>query len=163
MQRAVILLDGPIGVGKTALGRAVASGLAFGFIDGDDYSEPGGWLHSILKTSHRIVAASGEPLRPHPAVIVSYPLRCTNWMFFSKTFERMGIACYCIGLTASISAISTRERKLDADELARSAEMIEQGYGQRPFSSIHLRTDEASFDETSQRLAAHICQLLGGT
>lgn len=163
MQRAVILLDGPIGVGKTSLGRAVAASLAFGFIDGDDHSAPGHWLHSILRTSRKIVSASEHALRAHPAAIVSHPLRCTNWVFFSQTFARMGISCHCIGLMADITAISARGRKLDAGELTRSAEMIAQGYGQRSFSSIHLRTDEASFDQTCQRLADKIRQVLSSS
>ncbi len=160
MVASVILIDGPIGVGKTTLGRAAASNLALGFIDGDDYSAPGYWLRSILRTSRKIVSASENTLRTYPAVIVSYPLRCTNWLYFSQTFGRMGIACHCIGLIADISAISARQRKLDARELARSAEMAAQGYGQRSFSAAILRTDEVGFEATSQRLANNVSELL---
>ncbi|WP_299845712.1 hypothetical protein [uncultured Jannaschia sp.] len=163
MQRTVILLDGPIGVGKTSLGQAAACALEFGFVDGDDHSTPGHWVRSILRTSRKIVAECENALRTRPAVIVSYPLRCTNWVFYSQTFERMGIGCHCIGLMAEVSAISARERKLDAGELARSTEMLAQGYGQRPFSSAYLRTDQMSFDETCQRLEAKIRQVLSGS
>lgn len=72
MKPAVIFLDGPIGVGKTSLGRAAAMSLNLGFIDGDDHSAPGHWLRSILRTSHKIVAASLDALRDRPAVIVAY-------------------------------------------------------------------------------------------
>ena len=89
MKPAVIFLDAPIGVGKTSLGRAAAMKLNLGFIDGDDYSAPGSWFRSILRTSRRIVAASLDALRDRPAVIVAYPLRCTNWVFFSKSFTTL--------------------------------------------------------------------------
>lgn len=162
MQKTVFMLDGPIGVGKTSLGRAAAPGLAFGFIDGDDHSAPGHWLRSILRTSRTIVALCETTLRSRDGVIVSYPLRCTDWVFFSQTFGRMGIACHCIGLTATPDAILARERKLDAHEITRSREMMAQGYGQREFSSAHLCTDEAPFDETHRRLELVIRQILGG-
>ena len=160
MRKSVLLLDGPVGVGKSSLGRAAASRLAFGFIDGDDCSEPGPWLRSILRTSRGIVAASQDLLRDHRAVIVAYPLRCTNWVFYHQTFARMGVRCRCIGLSADLDAIASRERVLGDGEMARSAEMIAQGYGRRPFSAATLRTDEADFDETCRRLVATVERVL---
>lgn len=147
MQRAVVFLDGPIGLGKTYLGRAGAASMSLGFIDGDDHSTTGHWLRSALRTSRRIVAASEDALHNEAAVLVAYPLRCKEWVFFSQTFERMGIACHCICLAADIAAISARERELDADEIARSAEMTAQGCGSRPFGTARLRTDEFSLSE----------------
>lgn len=158
MQRAVVLLDGPIGVGKTTLGKTVAAGMGLGFIDGDDCSTTGHWLRSALTTSRRIVAASENALNEQAAVLVSYPLRCKEWVFLSQTFERKGFACNCICLTADVAAISARERKLNSAEIARSAEMISQGYGSRPFATARLRTDEHSFSETCRLLEG----LIGG-
>lgn len=54
MRRAVVFPDGPVGVGKTTLGRAVAQDPGPGFID--DHSAPGPWLRSILRTSRIILA-----------------------------------------------------------------------------------------------------------
>ncbi|MEP1930398.1 MAG: AAA family ATPase [Roseibium sp.] len=161
-QKSVVLLDGPVGVGKTSLGRAAATQLSYAFIDGDDHSMPGNWLGTILQTSRRIVAASAEALQSQPVVIVSYPLRCTNWIFYHQTFERMGIQCRCIGLFADISAISNRARTLSEHEIARSSEMIAQGYGQRSFSDFTVRTDNYDFDETCLRLTHKIQQALTG-
>lgn len=160
MKRTVIMLDGPIGVGKTTLGRVAAMNLAFGFIDGDDHASPGHWLRSILKTSHNIVAACEFALQSQQGVLVSYPLRCTNWVFYRQTFGRMDITFHCIGLIAAPEAILTRERELSAGEVARSFEMIAQGYGQREFSAAQLRTDEAPFEETALRLEDTIRRLL---
>jgi len=159
MQKTVLLLDGPIGAGKTSLGRECASRLGFAFIDGDDHCA-GPWLRSVLTASRSIAAASLEALEDRAAVIVAYPVRCTNWVFYSRTFERSGITCRCIGLIADPNHIATRERILSAAELARSAEMIGEGYGQRTFSDLILRTDEAGFDETSERLTRAIRHLL---
>ena len=94
MQGTVVLFEGPVGVGKTSLGREVSARLGLAFIDGDDLSLPGPWLRSILKTSHRIVGACLEQLDSYPAVIVAYPMRCTNWVFFRESFGRRGGAVY---------------------------------------------------------------------
>lgn len=109
------------------------------------------------------MSASEESLRSHSTVIVSWPLRCTNWIYFRQLFERMDITCRCIGLTADIAAISARERTLSAGEIARSTEMIDQGYGQRSFNEFTVRTDEVDFDETCCRLMKRIQQTLDGT
>jgi hypothetical protein len=159
MRKSVVLLDGPVGVGKSTLGRAAASQLDFGFIDGDDFSRPGHWLRSILQNSRAIVSASEESLRTYPAVIVAYPLRCTNWIFFRQSFARIGVACHCIGLIADLTSITARTRSLGEEEIARSAEMIAQGYGQRAFSDVIVRTDKADFDETCQQLIKIIRRL----
>lgn len=150
MQAQVIFLDGPIGVGKTSLGRAAAQSLGWAFIDGDDHSAEGPWLRSILRTSRAIAAACRQALETHPAVIVAYPLRPTDWRFYRATFGREAVAC--LGLTASAKAIANRARSLSPEEIARSAEMTTQGYGQRSFATLTLPTDEADFETTCQTL-----------
>ncbi len=95
-------------------------------------------------------------------MIVAYPLRCTNWLFFHETFKRMDIKCRCIGLIADITAISARKPALSAAEIARSAEMIAEGYGKRAFNDFTVRTDEASFEETCRRLMQKAQQALNG-
>lgn len=160
MWQSVIMLDGPIGVGKTSIGKAVASELGLGFIDGDDHSAPGPWINSILTTCREIVLASEAELLNFPGVIVAYPMRCTTWVFFEQTFRRRGIACHCIGLVADVAAISARARQFRPQELARSKEMIVQGYGQRPFSDMLIRTDEADLNATSRRLVEKLRKFL---
>ena len=150
MPAQVIFLDGPIGVGKTSLGRAAAQTLGWAFIDGDDHSAEGPWLRSILRTSRAIAAACRQALETHPAVIVAYPLRPTDWRFYRATFGREGVAC--LGLTASATAIANRARALSPEEIARSAEMSAQGYGQRSFATLTLPTDAADFQITCETL-----------
>ncbi|WP_319497028.1 hypothetical protein [uncultured Cohaesibacter sp.] len=93
MARHVLLFDGPIGVGKSTLGKAVAGRLGFA------------------------------------GAIVAYPVRRASFIFFREI-------------------------------LARSAEMIGQGYGQRAFSSLVFRTDEADFEVSCSRLAERLRALL---
>lgn len=156
----VFIFDGPVGAGKTSLGQETATRLSFGFIDGDDYSMPGPWLRSILKTSKRILAASIEKLESYPGVIIAYPVRHTNWFFYNKSCEKMGVICRCVGLTANIENISHRDRKLSQDEEARCVEMIKQGYGKRDFSDIIIQTDKVDFEETCQHLVESINDIL---
>ena len=160
MTLAVVAFEGPVGVGKTTLGTAVSARLKIGFVDGDEYSLPGPWLRSILKTSHRIAFACQTQLERYPAVIMAYPLRCTNWLFFRETFQRHGIAFHCIGLTADLSHISNRERVLTSDEVTRTSQMLAQGYGRRPFSDSVVRTDEVGFELTCDRLAEVVSNLI---
>ncbi len=160
MTAVVVAFEGPVGVGKTALGRAISKELGIGFVDGDDCSEPGPWLHSILRTSRRIAATCEEELIYHPAVIMAYPLRCTDWLFYRETFRRQGIALLCIGLTANIANIARRGRVLTMDELERASQMLAQGYGERPFSDRVIRTDEGSFEFTSDKLVSEVRSLL---
>ena len=160
MLPTVVAFEGPVGVGKTTLGRAVAARLDIGFIDGDDHSAPGPWLRSILQTSRRIAAACADQLETRPAVILAYPLRCTDWLFYKGTFCRQGIGFHCVSLTAQAAHIAGRDRVLTPDELARASQMLAQGYGRRPFSDLVVPTDEAGFDATCGRLARAVAGLL---
>lgn len=161
MAPAIVAFDGPVGVGKSTLGRAVSQRLGIGFVDGDACSEPGPWIRSILRTNRRIVARCERHLHCHPAVIVAYPLRCKDWLFLRETFRRRGIGFFCIGLTADLAHIANRDRVLAPCEIARTAQMIEQGYGRRPFSDRIVRTDDRGFESTCDHLAGEVGMLLG--
>lgn len=159
--RTVIAFEGPIGVGKTTLGKAVAERLNAGFLDGDDYSEAGPWIRSILRTSRRVVSACEERLESHDKVIVAYPLRCIDWLYYKGTFGRKGIRFVCVSLTAGLPNILTRERRLTEDEAERASQMLIQGYGRRSFSDLIFHTDQADFAVTRDRLAGEVQRLLG--
>src|SRR2546426_892339 len=105
MQSHAIFLNGPIGTGKTTLGRALAQNIEAGFIDGDDHSDPDKpWFASIKRTSERIVQAGFQILATHRAVVIAYPLGCTNWIYFRRKFGDAGVAPLFVTLNASFES-----------------------------------------------------------
>ena len=156
MKPQVFLFDGPIGVGKTSLGQGVAERLALAFIDGDDHCKTERWLDSSLQTNKSIASLCIKLLDSGQGVIVAYPVRRTNWIFFKETFARLGYCCRCIGLIAQSSQIAKRERVLSKGELARSMQVIKEGYGQRSFCDLIYHTDKADLETNCVRLADSI-------
>jgi hypothetical protein len=163
MARHAIFLSGPIGAGKTTLGRALAASLSASFIDGDDHSDPDRpWYCSILRTSRAIVTAGLAALEKRPVVVIAYPLGCVNWIFFRRRFEDAGVRSLFVSLNASYSSIvaKRRGRVFSDDEHARIQVMIAEGYGVRPFSDLILRTDRAGFAATLAKLESEIRHLI---
>lgn len=143
-KRYAVFLDGPIGVGKSTYGRHLAREFAGKFLDGDDYSKPRlPWYASSLSTNKNILNASLAALEAVPIVFVAYPIRCINWIFFKRRLQEHQIEAIFVGLHAPLTSISneSRNRRFSVAELARSAEMISQGYGSRRFSDFFVQTD----------------------
>jgi hypothetical protein len=165
MGGTVIFLNGPIGVGKTVLGRLVAPVLVASFIDSDDladHSKP--WFAQGLSTAKALVGAVIATLRERPVVLVAKPLRARDWAFFKARFEAVGVAVHCITLAAPAEVILDpgRGRNFDAKEAARTREMIAQGYGNRPFSDAVVATDRTETAETADALVALCRRLVAG-
>lgn len=157
----VFLFGGPIGVGKTTLGRSVVERMGIAFLDRDALAGPGPWISTVLSTSRRIVAGCLQELERYPAVIVAAPIRCLDWLCLSMRFNRVGVQCHCIGLTASQVSIETRSRTLSLSERRRSREMASQGYGQRPFRVGTLHTDHHCIASATDVLTAQLSKLSG--
>ena len=67
--RSVIVLNGPIGVGKTTLGRALARELGGAFVDSDDLRDHAKrWVEEVLSLTNALVRAGMAALasRPNP-------------------------------------------------------------------------------------------------
>ncbi len=125
----VVFLTGPIGAGKTSLGRALSNRLNAGFIDGDDLSAPEkSWRQQIKTTSEAIVRAALDILRDRPIVVIANPLRRRDWIYFKHKFAAAGVSAFCITLSASYEAIASRGREFSETERSRIHEMIGQGY-----------------------------------
>ena len=164
MKQHAVFLEGPIGVGKTTLGHALADRLSAPFIDGDDYSDPDlPWFCSSYRTSKRVLSAALEVLEGKRLVVLAYPLRCVNWIYYRRKFGEASVTLHVIGLRASYEEIVSpqRGRVYSAAEQARIKTMIAEGYGARPFSDRIIDTGETRFGETVARLEADASALLG--
>lgn len=164
MAKHAIFLNGPVGVGKTTLGQALAEAIGGGFIDGDDHSAPDRpWYGSILQTSRAIVATGLSILETHPSVVIAYPLSCVNWIYHKRRFEEAGIRPLFIGLRASYEGIVSpvRSREFSPEEQARIKIMLQEGYSERPFNDLILDTDKMPFDLTVRHLKSEIMKAMG--
>ncbi|MBS0522690.1 MAG: hypothetical protein JSS04_03560 [Proteobacteria bacterium] len=150
-------------MGKTTLGRALANGIGGTFIDGDDYADPDKpWYGSSLRTSSAIVQASLSTLDDAPAVVIAYPLRCTNWIYYRRKFTDAGVRTFFITLRASFASIMSEERgrRFDEAERKRIQTMIAEGYGDRSFSDLIVDTDRDSFANTVAHLVSETQRLI---
>lgn len=158
-----ILIDGTIGVGKTTLARGLSERLDGTFLDGDDFKAKGKpWFCSSLSTCRQLRDAGLQALAAKPLLFIARPMRCLDWVYFRCHFQRHGISLLSVGLQASFDAITdpARGRLFSTGELTRMQEMIVQGYGARPYSDLHLRTDTGSIDATVARAAATLRRLI---
>ena len=164
MSGTVIFLNGPIGVGKTALGRRAAVELGASFIDSDDLGDSSKqWFEQVLSDAKALVGAVMATLGERPVVLVAKPLRARDWTFLKDCFEAQSVTVHCITLTARLDSIlsPSRGRAFDAQEQARAAEMIAQGYADRPFSDVIVETDRASLVDTTETVVAACRRLVG--
>ena len=155
MRRHAVFLNGPIGVGKTSLGRALSAALDAAFIDGDDFSDPDRpWYASSLRTNRAIMAGILSALDGRRLAVVAYPLRCVNWIFFRRRLAGVGVGACFVGLASSYEEITaaSRRRHFSADEHARIREMIGQGYGRQPFNDLIVDAGREALEPTVRRL-----------
>jgi hypothetical protein len=153
-----------MGVGKTTLGRALATRIGARFIDCDELADPSkDWVAEVFTVSQKLVFGAIKALKANPIVIVARPLRARDWTFFRERFRALGVTTYCITLTASAVAIlgPARGRVFDAGEKDRVHQMIAEGYGTRPFSDLIVETDRHSFAETVAQLVEGCHRLVG--
>jgi len=158
-----IFFSGPIGTGKTTLGRAVAGRLDARFFDGDDFAvHDRPWYASSLSTSAGIADAVRVALSNHRLAVVAYPLRRTNYVYFCRRLGAAGHQMTVVTLRASMVRIvdPTRGRTFSPTEVTRIGEMIAEGYDARPFSDLVCHTDASSFGQTVETLLSRLQPLL---
>ena len=151
MLRHAVFLSGPIGAGKTTLGRGLAARLEGVFLDGDDFSRSDrAWYECILQTSRGLLCAGLAAVEQTGIVVVAYPLACTNWIYFKRSFEDKDVRTCFVSLRASYASIvhNNRGRSFSPEEQRRIQRMIDEGYGARPFGDLIVDTDIADRDHT---------------
>lgn len=153
---AVIVLNGPVGVGKTVLGRMLAQRLGGAFLDSDALRDPAkSWVEEVLAVIDRLVAAGLPLLRRRRLLVIAKPLRARDWAVLRQRFAVRGASALCVTLAATPEAILApgRGRTFSPAEAARVRAMVAQGYADRPFSDLVLRSDAAPLAETAEDLA----------
>lgn len=153
--RYALFLSGPVGVGKTTLGKALATRLGGSFIDGDDLADAGRpWYGSIHSTCKAIARESVVALTQYPFVVIAYPLRCVNWIYFRRRLAEVGIRPYFITLRASYESIvaENRQRLFTPQEHQRIRTMIAEDYAERRFCDLVIDTDRYDFGTTLDHL-----------
>ena len=145
MAQTAIFLHGTIGAGKTTLGAALAEALGGVFTDGDQFQRPGvPWYASSLTVARGMAGAALEPpgsLHQGPAVL-AYPLRCVDHLYLKGACRAGRVQALFVNLYAPLEALldPTRGRAFSDWERARTAQMIAQGYADRPWTDARLDT-----------------------
>jgi len=163
MSKIAVFLNGPVGSGKTSLGRAVAARNGAAFIDGDDLSDSNRpWFCSILQTSRAIVRVGAGHLQQGKCVIIAYPLTCMNWIYFRRKFNENNIMTVFVSLKAPYETITDtrRGRHFDAGEHDRIQAMIAEGYDTRTFSDIIFDNDGFDFGAAVSRLDTELRRII---
>lgn len=145
----VIFLSGPIGVGKSTLGRSLANALSARFVDGDDFAigdRP--WFTRSLKTQRAILQEVLQHASGGKRVVVAYPLRCVEWIFHKRHLAKANLIPVFVTLSASYDCIvdKRRGRTFSDEERCRIREMIEQGYCDRAFSDHAISSGQQSIE-----------------
>jgi hypothetical protein len=162
VQRHVILMNGPIGVGKTTMGRALARALGGTFIDSDDFRDPAKpWFGQVKTVSEAVVREGGRALEENPILVTAKPLRRRDWYYFKRKFEALGARTWCVTLAAGLDAITDprRGRSFNDHENTRIAAMLADGYAARPFSDLVIDSGQG-FETAAARLADECRRLL---
>lgn len=163
--KVAIFLSGPIGTGKSTLGIMLAQVLNGIFVEGDEHTNPNKpWYACTLSTARSIVRSVLASTTIDRPVIIAYPLRCIDWLFYRRHLAEYNIRVVVVSLTASHYAITSpaRGREFSDSEQARISEMMVQGYDRRPFSDFTLRTDGGNKAETLALLLAGLSRALEG-
>ena len=154
MLQPIIFLTGPIGVGKTTLGSALAAALGGTHVEGDDFQLPDRpWYAASLRVARSIVNAATEASAP---AVVGYPLRCIDHIYLRRRLAERGLPSIFVNL--SMPAVRflapDRGRAFTPWERARIGEMMAEGYDRRPWADLPFEPADAPVPENVSRLLA---------
>ena len=161
-RQLAVFLHGSIGVGKTTLGTALAARLNGVYIDGDQYQHPDRpWFASSLTVARALAEAAIQVKDFAPIAVLGYPLRCTEYLYLRTRLARAGVSTLFVNLSPPLEAIfgPERDRLFTDGERRRTAEMVKQGYNNRPWSDARL--DTSGSREESVRLLVEAVERAG--
>jgi hypothetical protein len=150
----ILFLTGPIGVGKTTLGGALAAALGGTFVEGDDFQQPDKpWFASSLRVARGVVDAASAAAG-HGPVVAGYPLRCIDHLYLRGRLGERGIETIFVNLSMPAERILApgRGRAFTPWERARIAEMVAQGYDRRDWADFLFEPADAPIEENVARL-----------
>lgn len=157
----VIFLTGAIGAGKSTIGRALADELEGSHVEGDDHQRPPKpWYATSLSTCRGTLREVVAKLELRNTVVVSYPLRCFEWIFYRRHLASWGVRSTFITLVAGYDATvdPSRGRVFSDWEKARIREMLDEGYDRPRFSDHVISSEKEPPAANVKRVLAQIAQ-----
>ena len=80
MSKLVVILNGPIGVGKSTIGAAVAARLSGACIESDDLGNPDrAWHEQVDVVNEELISTSLAALKEASLVVAALPLESARW------------------------------------------------------------------------------------
>lgn len=155
-----VVLDGPIGVGKTSVGRLLSTLLSDClFVDGDDFGpRDAGWRQRLPFVFEGLGEAAADAAARGQTLVAAFPVHPEYVGQLRQGLLRREIALRIIGLGAAVETIFApqRGRRFSSAEVERSRAMIAEGYGRWPFSDLLIATDSRPLREVAEEAAAQI-------
>ncbi len=156
----VIWLNGTVGSGKSAVGRALAAALpASRFLDGDDVAGPGHlpkplrWRRA-LEALLRAAAWRGR----HRWLVIAYPLQAEGARRLRAVCGRAGRRLCIVNLDTPL-AVTLRgrgQRKLSPAEQDRVRVMRSEGYHRRRFAMATISNTASPVRRTVHRILGRL-------
>ena len=159
MSKLVVILNGPIGVGKSTIGAAVAARLSGACIESDDLGNPDrAWHEQVDVVNEELISISLAALMEASLGVAALPLESARWDDIRVKLAEAGVEAKCATLAASCDAIThaSRNRAFTDWEHERLRQMLAEGYDARPFGDAVVRTDTHAFAAKVDQVAAHI-------
>jgi predicted kinase len=156
--KQVVFLSGPIGVGKSTIGAALAKRLDGVFIESDALGDPTqDWHQKIDTVNTEIVAQSLHALLTCGVVVVELPLDEARWRRLQRAFQPdTQVRCITLAATFDTIVAADRGRAFSGWEIERIKVMIAEGYDRRSFSDAIVSTDQVSIADVVALIAGRI-------
>lgn len=156
----VVWINGPVGAGKTAVGRALAAlSPSAQFIDGDDHAGPGGGPARIRwRRAMDVLIGMARWCRGVGTLVVAYPLDRLGHQRLMAACTRAHRPLVVVNLATPLFLVLRirGERVLTRAEQARARVMHSKGYDRRPFATFSHRNLRPQAARTARDIEGRI-------